>query len=238
MQPMGIEPSDSGPLARPSERERSDLELQRDAMVNEGGGTIDRQVPVPAPLLGLVDVKPARRGLIWRLFHRRERVRSLEVRWFDGEIAFGRSPTVAELERLARRHHLRSLLNLNTEGEVGEVMSPNVEASWAETFELAHRRVSIDTALLKPEDADRFLDELRRIEKPVYVHSHHGRRAAAFLILWLGVEHQRTGNETLAEARELGLECESDALREFCLSVVNKRFAARAMQRMSAAAQV
>ena len=232
MQPMGSEPSDLGAVPRLDERE---LQLQRDAMVSEGGGTIDSPSTLPPPLPAATNTPAPKHGLIWRLLHRRERDPSLELCWCDSEIAFGRSPTIKELERLARRHHLRAILNLNTEGEPGEVMSPNVEASWAETFELAHRRVSIDTALLKPEDADRFLDELRRIEKPVYVHSLHGRRAAALLILWLGVERQRTGNEALAQARELGLECEADELREFFLSEVNKRFAARAMQRMSRA---
>jgi hypothetical protein len=213
--------------------ERTELELQRDAMVNEGGGTIDAPATVPPPLPGAAEQRPPKHGLIWRLLHRRQRDHSLEVCWIAAEIAFGRSPTIEELERLARKHHLRAVLNLNTEGESGEVVSPNVEATWAETFEIVHRRVSIDSSLLKPEDADRFLDELRRIEKPVYVHSLHGRRAAAFLILWLGIEHQRTGAEALAEARELGLGCESDELREFFLSEVNKRFAARAMQRMA-----
>ena len=234
MHPLDGEPSDGGALPRLDERERSELELQRDAMVSEGGGTIDTHATVLAPLPAAGQLT-SKRSWVWRLLHRHERDRALELCWCDPEIAFGRSPTIDELEHLARRHHLRAILNLNTEGEPGEVLSPNVEASWAETFELVHRRVSIDMALMRPEDADRFLDELRRIEKPVYVHSHHGRRAAAFLILWLGVEHQRTGNEALAEARELGLECEADALREFFLSEVNKRFAARAMQRMSGA---
>jgi hypothetical protein len=183
-------------------------------MVNEGGGAIDRQVPVPAPLPGSADGKPARRGLIWRLFHRRERLRSLEVRWCNGEIAFGRSPTIDELERLARRHHLRSLLNLNTEGEVGEVMSPNVEASWAETFELAHRRVSIDTALLKPADADRFPGRAAAHRSPCTCTRTTGAaRGVPCLLARRGAPAH--GQRTLAEAGGSAWSAESDALREF-----------------------
>ena len=39
MQPLDGEPSDGGAVPRLDERERSELELQRDAMVSEGGGT-------------------------------------------------------------------------------------------------------------------------------------------------------------------------------------------------------
>jgi protein tyrosine phosphatase (PTP) superfamily phosphohydrolase (DUF442 family) len=237
------------PPVRLSPDEKADLARQREAMENEGGGVNvepgrDRAAPVvpansepahtelarrPGPPADAKDQSAERRpGLMTRLsdlFHRHPKEAShLDLRRVDASVAFGTSPNVEEVERLAQRLRVRSILNLNTEGEEGQVLSPNVEASWAETFALQHKRVSIDPALVSSEEADRFLEELRTIEKPVYVHSLHGRRAAAFVILWLAVERRRTGNEALAEARELGIECDSEPLRNFAASEANRRF--------------
>jgi protein tyrosine phosphatase (PTP) superfamily phosphohydrolase (DUF442 family) len=222
-----------------SPREERELELQRASMENEGGGVVSAPNGSERAHERAQDRASQRdRGpMAWlkHLLHRPRLDRSLDLHWYDGQIALGRSPDQRELELLARKHGIRAVLDLDTEGEEGQVLSPNVEASWAEAFELQHRRASIDPGLLRSEDADRFLDELRSIQKPVYVHSRRGRRAAALMILWLAVERHRTGNEAVAEARELGIECESEHLREFAASEANRRFAARAMRQMSRA---
>lgn len=73
-------------------------------------------------------------------------------------------------QQLARKAGFRALLNLNTEGEPGQILSPNVEATWAHAFELQHERVSIEVGNLRSEGMYRFLETLQKIGKPVYVH--------------------------------------------------------------------
>lgn len=215
------------PPVRSSSSERAELQLQREAMENEGGGV--HPEPGRDRLEGATQSRGRRPGLFarWSSALRRKLTRpshrGLVLHRIDADIVFGSSPSAKEIERLAKLR-MRSILNLNTEGEPGEVLSPNVEASWAETFELQHKRVSIDPALLGSVEVDRFLEALRTIEKPAYVHSLHGRRAAAFMILWLALERRKTGNEALNDARELGIECDSEPLRNFAASEANRRF--------------
>lgn len=147
----------------------------------------------------------------------------LEPRSHGRGIFSGRSPSLREIEALARKHGLRSLLNLNTEGESGELLSPNVEASWAHAFAMVHERVSIDVKVLRSEWVDRFLATVQGIAKPVYVHSQHGRRAAALIGVQLALERGLSGQELLAQARGLGLDGAPQSLTDFLVAEVDRR---------------
>jgi protein tyrosine phosphatase (PTP) superfamily phosphohydrolase (DUF442 family) len=116
---------------------------------------------------------------------RRRQRTALDRRRHSAGVSFGKSPTIRDIEMLSRKAGFRALLNLNTEGEPGQVLSPNVEATWAHTFEMQHERVSIDPAVWRSEWVDRFLETLRTIAKPVYVHSLTGRRAATLITVHL-----------------------------------------------------
>lgn len=155
----------------------------------------------------------------------RPRARGLPdvVRYGDG-ILVGPSPTRKQIEALARAG-VRSLLNLNTEGEPGQVLSPNVEASWAHTFDLEHARVSVSPKLWSPGTVDRFLETLERLPGPVYVHSLKARRAASLLTIHLGLARGCSGHEALQQARELGLDCGLEWLERFVASEVDRRIA-------------
>jgi protein tyrosine phosphatase (PTP) superfamily phosphohydrolase (DUF442 family) len=156
--------------------------------------------------------------------HRRQHTKLDRLRYSDG-ISLGRSPTIRDIEMLARKAGFRALLNLNTEGEPGQILSPNVEATWAHAFELRHERVSIDAGNLRSEGVDRFLETLQKIRKPVYVHSLRGRRAASLMIIHLALERWLPANEALAEAQALGMDCELEQLRAFTESEVDQRMA-------------
>lgn len=125
----------------------------------------------------------------------------------DAQHWLGASPTLPEIEQLARRKGFRALLNLNEEGEPDARLSPNVEASWAHTYELQHERATLPRGPLDSADVSRALDALRRCAQPVFVHSQGGRRAAALLTIWIGLERCLGGRDALAAARALGIEC-------------------------------
>jgi protein tyrosine phosphatase (PTP) superfamily phosphohydrolase (DUF442 family) len=146
---------------------------------------------------------------------------------YSDSISLGESPAIRDIGRLAKAG-FRALLNLNTEGEPGQRLSPNVEATWAHAFALQHERASIDMSTLGSEGADRFLAALAAIDKPVYVHSLHGQRAAAMLTVHLALEHGLSGQEALAEAQARGLDCELEELRRFVESEVDRRAPVRA----------
>lgn len=144
------------------------------------------------------------------------------LRYGDG-VFLGKSPAIRDIERMARKRGFRSVIDLDTEGEPGEILSPNVEASWCHTFELRHERVSMDPAFPIRTTVDRFLDTLERIPKPVYVHSLNGRRAAALITIHLGLQLRLSGEEALERARELGIDCELEHLRRFVRAELDAR---------------
>lgn len=140
----------------------------------------------------------------------------------DG-LSLGCSPTLADIEELARKEGLRSLLNLNTEGEAGETLSPNVEASWAHALDLRHERASFTADLPSVADVDRFLHALGSLPRPVFVHSQHGRRAAAMILVHLGLEQGISGTAAVRAAEGLGITCALDSLRRFAESEIDRR---------------
>jgi protein tyrosine phosphatase (PTP) superfamily phosphohydrolase (DUF442 family) len=144
-------------------------------------------------------------------------------RRFAAGVFHGRSPTIRDLEDLARARWFRAVVSLNVEGEPDEVLSPNVEATWAHTFELRHARATFDLAHPAAAAVGRFLETMTRVDRPVYVHSHGGRRALLLLALWRAVERGRPGRDTLDE---LGLELPRPAAGFLVQEVDRRRLAA------------
>lgn len=138
------------------------------------------------------------------------------------DLAGGSQPSLAGLERLARQG-FRSILNLSAEGEEGAPLSPNVEASWAHALDLQHGRLSVYLDNLRPELVESFQRALTALPRPVYVESRTGRRAAAFLTLQLALERALSADEAFAAARELGMDCELEELKNFVRAALERR---------------
>lgn len=154
---------------------------------------------------------------------RQKQVTTLAHVRYSESVSLGRSPTIRDIEKLAREERFRALLDLDTEGEPEQILSPNVEATWAHAFDLQHERVSIDVDALRSRSVDEFLKTLQRIEKPVYVHSLCGRRAAAMMIVHLALERRLSGSGAVAEGKTLGLDCEIEQLRRFIEAEIDER---------------
>jgi protein tyrosine phosphatase (PTP) superfamily phosphohydrolase (DUF442 family) len=140
---------------------------------------------------------------------------------YGPDVALGPAPTVVEIEALERAG-FRSLICLDVEGEEHQALSPNVEATWAHTFELRHERLSVDPHFLDPGLAQRFRALLARIEKPVYVHSRDGRRAAALMAIELGRSRGLTGAQALEQAAQQGFPSDDERLRAFVVREVER----------------
>lgn len=137
------------------------------------------------------------------------------------DVALGPAPTVDEIEELERAG-FRSMICLDVEGEERQALSPNVEASWAHTFELRHERLSVDPHFLDSDLAQRFRALLAGIEKPVYVHSRDGRRAGALMAIELGRSRGLTGAQALEQAAQHGFPGDDERLRAFVVREVER----------------
>jgi uncharacterized protein (TIGR01244 family) len=113
-------------------------------------------------------------------------------------LAAGPQPrTSREVGRIARSG-FRTIVNLAQEGEPGQELTPNVEATWAHAFGLEHVRVSMDERP-SPDDVERFLRALRSAARPVFVHSTGGARAAALAAIAFSMEQGRPPAEVLRQ---------------------------------------
>lgn len=141
---------------------------------------------------------------------------------FAPGILIGPAPDKACLAGLAAAG-LRSILDLREEGEPGQVLSPNVAASWARAEALEPLRAPISRSVLQPGSVDRFLRQLARAPRPVYVHSGTGRRAVSLLAIHLALEQDLSADEALERLAARGLDPAAHALRRFTQTEVLRR---------------
>ena len=151
-----------------------------------------------------------------------ERRRGIPRFRFDSSISGGGQLFRKDIDRLAREG-FRSILNLSEEGEAGQLLSPNVEATWAHANAMEHGRVSVPVDHQQSHSVDRFLKALAELPRPVYVHSETGRRAAALLTIKMALDRRLSGDQALAAAESMGMDCESDALKRFVRAEVERR---------------
>jgi len=138
------------------------------------------------------------------------------------DLAVGAHPrSPAEVESVAAQG-FASILNVAREGEPGQELSPNVEATWAHAFDLEHRRASTHPVPTEDE-VETFLRELAQSPRPVLVHSTHGRRAAALAALALALEEGRSAQSALAQVGELGLEVRDPDLQRCVVAERERR---------------
>ena len=151
-----------------------------------------------------------------------ERRRVVSQFRFDSSVSIGGQLSRKDIDRLAM-NGFRSILNLSQEGEPGQLLSPNVEASWAHANAMEHSRVSVSFDHPQSRSVDRFLEKLDELPRPVYVHSETGRRAAAFLTIVLALDRRIPGDQALAAAESMGLDCNHEPLKRFVRAEVERR---------------
>lgn len=145
-----------------------------------------------------------------------------------GDLAIGsHSRAPGDVQRLSRMG-FRSIVNLAHEGEPGQTLSPNVEATWAHTFDLEHRRLSV-CPRPSSADLDRFLSYRESLPRPVFVHSTGGSRAAAFGAIALALEQGLTAEAVLEELSRRGFILANERLRSLVREEIERRAARPAL---------
>ena len=117
------------------------------------------------------------------------------------------------------RTGFRSIVNLAHEGEPGQVLSPNVEASWAHTFELHHARLSVGHYPSK-EEFERLCQLLEELPRPIYLHSTGGERALVLGLASVALRRGWSAEQALREAGSRAIALRSDSLKRFVLEIL------------------
>lgn len=143
-----------------------------------------------------------------------------DLKKINDRITIGGQPTAADIEEL-KREGFRTIVNLRTEGEEDQPMSPDEERQAVEDAGLKYVHLPVSSATMGPETVDQFREKLPQLEGPVLVHCHAGMRAGAFTMMATAVDEGWNGEETLKKAEAMGFHCEAPQLRQFVRSYVD-----------------
>jgi len=130
----------------------------------------------------------------------------------DNLSVFTRAPNEADLDSFAQ-NGARSLVNLRSAGEPGEVLPPDQEGEKASQRGLAYRNVPVTPADLNPDTAARVGAELEKLTGPVVVHCASGRRAGLMALAYWARQSGATASEAAAKAQAAGLNFSEADLR-------------------------
>jgi protein tyrosine phosphatase (PTP) superfamily phosphohydrolase (DUF442 family) len=144
----------------------------------------------------------------------------------DDDVLAGGELSRRGIEGLARAG-VRAIVDQREEGEHGQVLSPNVAATWAHACDLEYRRASCPLTHLRSALVEPFLRALAESSRPVYVQSARGLRAAAFLTLKLALERDLDAGRAFERTQALGWPALSPELADFVRDELRRRGAGR-----------
>lgn len=128
-----------------------------------------------------------------------------------------------ELDRLGieglARSGFRSIVNLADEGEPGQILSPNVEATWAHTFALEHARLSAGP-FPDREYVARLVQLLGRLPGPIYLHATDDGKGGLLALAALALRRGWSADEALGEARSRGMNLRTGSAERFLREVL------------------
>ncbi|CUH35021.1 Beta-lactamase hydrolase-like protein [Jannaschia seosinensis] len=128
------------------------------------------------------------------------------------------APDADALRRMSQEG-VKSVVNLRTEGEKQEI-GPEEERRLAEDAGLAYVHHPVAGDRISEEVVDTFREKLKDLPTPIMVHCASGKRAGALTMMHIGAEQNLSGDQTMDQARSLGLEPGSPELEAFLRSYV------------------
>lgn len=138
------------------------------------------------------------------------------------QITVGGQPSEEELHELAEKGY-RTVVNLRTQGEENQTLSPADENSRVHELGMDYVHFPVAREQMSTELEDEFRQRLSSLEKPVFVHCGTGRRAGAFVMMDQAIHEGWSGEDTLKKADDMGFECDVPAIKDFVKTYVDSR---------------
>ena len=141
---------------------------------------------------------------------------------FADRITVAAQPSEAEFKTLASQG-IRTVMNLRTEGEDMQPLSPDAEGRVVEDQGMAYVHLPVSMKSADADLVDRFRQALAEAERPVVVHCKLGQRAGAMVMMDHAIRQGWTGQETLERAKAMGFACANEKLAAFVRDYVDAR---------------
>ena len=128
-----------------------------------------------------------------------------------------------------KQQGFQTVVNLRAQGEEDMPLSPQEEGRLVHQMGMEYVHIPVSSKEgPKPEQVDRFREEVERRPAPIFVHCRRGKRSGAFALMHEALKRGWSGEEAMTKAESLGYECEVPKLKEFFMNYINKRSGARA----------
>lgn len=138
----------------------------------------------------------------------------------NDHITVGGQPDEAELRQLAR-DGFKTVVNLRTEGEQEQPLSPADEGEQVEKLGMAYRHIPVPQTGLTPHAVDAVRSALDGLATPAFIHCHSGMRAGATVMIDTAIKAHWTGERTIETAMDMGFECKAPAMKAFVKNYVD-----------------
>ncbi len=143
-----------------------------------------------------------------------------DLKKINDRITVSAQPSTDDIAQL-KNDGFRTIVNLRTEGEEDQPMSPAEERQAVEKAGMKYVHLPVSSAGMARELVDKFREQVAELPAPVLVHCQAGMRAGAFTMMATATKEGWSGDETLEKAKAMGFACEAPELKQFVRSYVD-----------------
>ncbi|MDE1889692.1 MAG: protein tyrosine phosphatase family protein [Planctomycetota bacterium] len=131
-------------------------------------------------------------------------------------------PSEEEIKKLPQQG-FKSVVNLRASGEEDQPLSPKDEGDLVKKLGMKYLNIPVLIKEgIKPEQVDRFREEIELLPAPVFVHCHTGKRAGAFTMMYQALKEGITGEQALQKAMSMGFACDAPQLKAFFIDYIDQ----------------
>ena len=136
----------------------------------------------------------------------------MDAKKISAKVMVGQQPSAKELADL-RAQGVATVVNLRTEGEKNQPLSPDDEGGEAKAAGLSYHHIPVSIPSLSTQQVKAVREAIQNSEGPVYVHCGAGQRACALSLLV--TESDGSFEDLVSKAAGLGFPVVDDQLRDF-----------------------
>jgi uncharacterized protein (TIGR01244 family) len=138
----------------------------------------------------------------------------------NDQVTVGPQPDESALEDLSRQG-FSTIINLRTDGEPDQPLSPADEKEVARRSNMSYVHVPVPMKDADASVVDRFRAAFEQTPKPVYVHCKSGKRAGAMVMIQQGLSMGLSGKQVIDKAKQMGFECDNEQLKSLVVEYVD-----------------
>ncbi|MEG3435992.1 sulfur transferase domain-containing protein [Pannus brasiliensis CCIBt3594] len=133
-------------------------------------------------------------------------------------------PAPEDLQEAVRENY-KSLLNLRSPEEEGALKD---ESERAESAGLEYLNIPVRPDSLNEAQADRILEEIDRMPKPLLIHCKSGLRSGAMALMYIATREGISAETAMDRGRKMGFDCDSSPrMKEFFRHYISEHVSAK-----------